>query len=76
MSKAIFLEDFEMKMWQKIIFSLFIINELLLLGLLLWLFCFLDADQPLAPWGMSLTWTFVMLSVILGGMMLWMKGKK
>ena len=76
MYKVIFLEDFEMKMWQKMILSLFIINELLLLGLLLWLFCFLDADQPLAPWGMSLTWIFVILSVILGGITLWMKGKK
>jgi hypothetical protein len=61
-----------MKSWQKILLIAFIANEVLLLSTLLWM---LISDE-MPSWGMACIRLLVVLSLILGGASLFVKGRQ
>ncbi|MDO5461958.1 MAG: hypothetical protein Q4F99_00500 [bacterium] len=65
-----------MKSWQKIGAIAFIVNEVLLLSVIVWMFCFLAPDALLPQWAMMSAWILGALSIPLGALALMGKGGK
>lgn len=65
-----------MKPWQKMCAIAFIINEVLLLGVLMWMFYFLEPDALLPRWSMVCAWVLGGLSIPLAAVTLMSKGGK
>lgn len=65
-----------MKPLQKICAIAFVINEVCLLSLLVWMFCFLDSNALLPRWAMISVWVLGGCSIPLGAVTLMSKGGK
>lgn len=65
-----------MKSWQKIGAIAFIVNEVLLLSVIAWMFCFLAPEALLPRWAMTSAWILGALSIPLGVVTLMSKGGK